>query len=326
MREEESISFDEVMRSTNESSRQYGKTDRYDFKKSEKLTHDQERFLKQIFVSFAENIMIHLGSLLQARVQMELVSVKQRAYQSFINALPDPTSIFVFRIDPETRGLISIDFSLAFALLDKLMGGRGVPLEEVRYFTDLEKAVILKSISKIFEGYQIAWKDVKSFNPQFVEMEFNPLAVHIVAPSETMVVINFQAYIAQTRGTIDLCLPFRHLKENIPKSSFDEFLLSRTTTTMAAGAPAQSVTPIFAKGIEAAKVPVVIELGRAELMFQELLYLEVGDCIKLDVEVTSPLKIRINDKTKFLGRPGMKDSRMAVQITKVIGEGDEEVE
>ncbi len=110
----------------------------------------------------------------------------------------------------------------------------------------------------------------------------------------------------------------------MPRASFDEFILQRTTQTT--GAPSQAVTPIFAKGIEAAKVPVVVELGRAELMFQELLYLEVGDCIKLDVEVTSPLKVMINEKTKFLGRPGVKDAKMSVQITKVIAEGDEEIE
>lgn len=325
MRDGESFSFDDVMRSSHgDPQRNLGRADRYDFKKGEKLTHDQERFVRQIFVNFSENTMIQLGTLLQTRVQMELLDVRQRAYSQFINSLPDPTTIFIFRVDPETRGLVCIDFSLSFALLDKLMGGKGVPLEEVRYFTDLEKAVIQKPLSRVLDSYQIAWKDVKDFAPQYTDMEFNPQAVHIVTPNETMVVITFQAHIAQARGAIDLCIPFRHLKENIPKSSFDEFLLSRTTQTQAP--PAQAVTPIFAKGIEAAKVPVVVELGKAELMFQELLYLEVGDCIKLDVEVTSPLKIKINDKPKFLGRPGVKENKMSVQITKVIAEGDEEFE
>lgn len=324
MRESESASFDEMMRSASGAQRQSNKADRYDFKRSEKLSNDQERFVRQILGNFSENIVIHLGSMLQARVQMEFISVKQRPYSSFINSLPDPTTIFVFRIDPETMGLMCIDFSLSFALLDKLMGGRGVPLEEVRYFTDLEKAVIQKLFVKVLDGYRNAWKDVRELNPVFVEMEFNPLAVHIVVPNETMIVANFQAHIAQARGSVDLCLPFRHLRENVPRSSFDEFLLQRTTQTVAG--PAQTVTPIFAKGIEAAKVPVVVELGRAELMFQELLYLEVGDCIKLDVEVTSPLKVMINEKVKFLGRPGVKDGKMSAQITKVIAEGDEEFE
>lgn len=323
-RDGEPSSFGDGMRSGFGGQRQQNRADRYDFKRQEKLTNDQERFVRQIFNNFAENIMIHLGSMLQARVQMELVGVKQRSYQSFINSLPDPTTIFVFRIDPETSGLICIDFSLSFALLDKLMGGKGVPLDEVRYFTDLEKAVIQKPLARILEGYQSSWKDVKELNLQFMDMEFNPLAVHIVVPSETMVIVNFQAYIAQARGSVDLCLPFRHLKENVPKSSFDEFLLQRTTQM--AQASSQTVTPIFAKGIEAAKVPVIVELGRAELLFQELLYLEVGDCIKLDVEVTSPLRVMINEKTKFLGRPGIKDGKMSVQITKLIAEGDEDFE
>jgi len=152
--------FDDDYRSGQGDSKpkQFGRMDRYDFKKGEKLSHDQERFVKQIFGNFSESIMINLGTLLQSRVQMELADVRQRTYHTFMNSLPDPTTIFVFRIDPETRGLVCIDFSLSFALLDKLMGGKGVPIEEVRYFTDLEKAVILKPLSKILEGYQTAWR------------------------------------------------------------------------------------------------------------------------------------------------------------------------
>jgi len=61
-------------------------------------------------------------------------------------------------------------------------------------------------------------------------------------------------------------------------------------------------------------------------MFQDLLDLEVGDCIKLDTVVTDPMKLKVNNKTKFLGRPGIKDNKMSIQITKVLAEGDEDDE
>lgn len=297
--------------------------DRYDFKKGEKLSGDQERFVRNIFSGFAENVMINLGALLQTRIQMNLSGIRQRNYHSFVNSLPDPSSIFIFKIDAETRGLLCIDFQLSFSLLDRLMGGKGVPIDEVRTFTDLEKAVIMKPVNGIFDAYSQSWKEVRKVEPQFLELEFNPMAVHIVTPSEMMVVVNFQVTIAQTNGSVDICIPFRYLKDNLPRSSFDEFLITRGTSSSGSlqVAPSNIIT-----GVEAAKIPVVVELGRAELFFQDLLYLEVGDCIKLDVEVTAPMKLKVNDKTKFLGRPGVKDSKMSIQITKVIAEGDEEFE
>lgn len=320
----DSRSFDNEMRSAYGQNRFYSAPDRYDFKKGEKLSGDQERFVKNIFNGFSENVMIHLGALLQTRVQVDLVSVRQRNYHSFVNSLPDPSSIFVFRIDGETKGLLCVDLPLSFALLDKLMGGKGVPLEDVRPFTDLEKAVILKPVNKILDAYSEAWKEVKTVDAQFLEMDFNPMAVHIVTPSEMMVVINFQTYISQAHGSLDICIPFKYLKENLPRSSFDEFLITRGTSTNALSA--QMAPSNIVIGVEGAKIPVVVELGRSELLFQELLQLEVGDCIKLDVEVNSPMKVKVNDKTKFLGRPGVRDTKMSVQITKVVTEGDEEFE
>ena len=70
--------------------------------------------------------------------------------------------------------------------------------------------------------------------------------------------------------------------------------------------------------------PLAASLGRAELLFQELLSLEVGDTIRLDAEISQPLKIKVNSKTKFLGQPGIKDGRMATRVIKVLEEGDED--
>ena len=92
------------------------------------------------------------------------------------------------------------------------------------------------------------------------------------------------------------------------------------------GQASPTVAPLFAKNLEQAKVPVSVELGSTELLFQELAVLEVGDFIKLDQEITKPLKIKVNDRVKFLGRPGVRESRIAIQLIKVLQEGDEEFE
>ncbi len=296
----------------------------YDFSSGDKFSADQQKFLQKIFQNFAEQTITMLAPLLQCRVILELGgnSIRQRTYQSFLQSLPDPTSLMVFRLDAETRGLICVEYDLTFALLDKLMGGRGQPLDEVRYFTDLERALLQKPLVKFLEGYAEAWKEVKELKPQLASLEFNPHAVHIAPPSEMMVVVSFQTTIALTQGSVEVCLPFKHLKTIVPRASFDEYLVSRQTQTAAA----PSVTPHFTKSLESAKVPVAVELGRCEVMFQDLLGLEVGDQIKLNTPVGEPLRIKVNDKTKFLGHPGKRDSKLAIKVARVLTEGDEEFE
>jgi flagellar motor switch protein FliM len=227
----------------------------------------------------------------------------------------------VFGVSDQVQGFLDIDFDLSFALFEKLMGGRGGPPRDDQrpYFTDLEKTILKIPLLKILESYGEAWKDVHTLEAKYQSLEFNPNAVYICSPSETMVVTSFQVDVAQAEGLLSLCLPFRHLKELIPKRSFDEFVHLKTSMNLP-----KDDKIIFPETIQSAKVPVTVSLGRAELLFQELLSIEVGDTIRLDAETTQPLKIKVNEKTKFLGQPGIKDGRMATRVIRVLEEGDED--
>ena len=297
----------------------------YDFRQTEKFTTDQNRFLEKLFVGFAEAVVTQLAPLLQARFTMELISVKPKSYSGYIGNIPEPTPIIVFKVDNDTSAIIDLDFDLAFAMFEKLMGGKGLPpRDDVRgYLTDLEKAILRKPFNRILAGFGMAWRDFKVVEPTWTTLEFNPNAVHICTPSETMVVTTFQVEVAMAKGLLNLVVPFRYLKAGIPRSSYDEFVLTRTGTNLSIPGGA-SVTPVFATKIGTAKVPVSVSLGRAELMFQELLGIEVGDTIKLDSEIREPLRVKVNGRTKFLGHPGIKDGKLATRVTRVLQEGDEE--
>jgi len=292
----------------------------YDFRQTEKFSSDQNRFLQKIFSDFAEGTVQKLAPLLKSRYNMELISIKTRSYHSYLNSLPDPTPVLVFGINDQVSGFLDVDFELAFSLFERLLGGRGgPPPENLRpYFTDLEKTILKIPFLKILASYGEAWKDVKPIEPKFQSLEFNPNAVYICSPSETMVVTSFQVDLAQSRGLLSLCVPFQHLKEMIPKKSFDTW-----THTTGLNLPSDG-SIVFPETIHNAKVPVSLSLGRAELLFQELLTIEVGDTIRLDADITQPLKVKVNDKTKFFGQPGIKDGRMATKIVRVLEEGDED--
>ncbi|MGM9993047.1 MAG: flagellar motor switch protein FliM [Candidatus Bruticola sp.] len=314
-------SYDEIMRLT--SSRNGEGASAYDFRKTEKFTVDQRKFLERVFVSFSESVITSLAPLIQSRFRLELMKITSRSYTSYINSLSGTTPMLVFRLEQDVQGFIDIDFDLAFALFERLMGGKGMPIgDELRdYFTDLEKAILQKPLVRMLDAYTQAWKTLKPVKPQFVSFEFNPMAVHIAIPSELMVIIPFQAEIAAASGAINVVLPFRYLRDCLPKGSYDEFKL---TQGVKAGAPQQAMTPFLVDGVQNAKVPITVSLGRAELLFQELLSLERGDTIRLDTEISQPLRVKVNNKTKFLGHPGTKDSKLACKISRVLQDGDEE--
>lgn len=312
-------SYDEIMRLTSSPPRGDGAAS-YDFRKSEKFSGDQTKFLERVFIAFSEAVITNLAPMLKSKFNLELLSIVPRSYHSYLNSLPETTPMMIFRLEPDVQGFMDIDFNLAFALFERLMGGKGQPPRDDsrNYFTDLEKAILQKPLAKLLDAYTTAWKDIKPVKPQMSSIEFNPMAVHIASPSELMVIVPFQAEIASASGLINVVLPFRYLKDCIPKASFDEFMLTKNTSS---GGNQQSVLSVK---LESAKVPIVVTLGRAELLFQELLSLSVGDTIRLDSEISQLLRVRVNDQTKFLGYPGSKDGKLACKIERVLQEGEDE--
>lgn len=297
----------------------------YDFRQTEKFTADQNRFLNKLSVSFAENVVTQMAPLLQIRFNMELLRFQLRAYSNYLNNLPEPTPMLVFRLDSDTQAFLDFDFDLTFAIFEKLMGGRGLPpRDDTRtYLTDLERAILRRPLSRVLGAYGTAWKEFKPVEPQWDSLELNPNAVYLYPPGETMVVSAFQVDLGQTKGIVNAVVPFRYLKASIPKSSYDEFVLTRSGTNLG-GTPPSAVPPIFATKIGGAKVPVAMALGRAELLFRELLTIEVGDTIRLDTEIREPLRIKVNGRTKFRGFPGVKEGKLAARISQVLEEGDED--
>ena len=71
------------------------------------------------------------------------------------------------------------------------------------------------------------------------------------------------------------------------------------------------------------KVPVIIQMGQFDISVREFLSLSYGDVLQLDTKVDDELKCIVGNNTKFYCRPGTSGKKAAVQITRLITEGDE---
>ena len=69
--------------------------------------------------------------------------------------------------------------------------------------------------------------------------------------------------------------------------------------------------------------PIRAVLGKAEVTFEDVLKLQVGDVLKLDTRVKEPTVVFVGTKPKFLGRPGLVGRRKAVQLSSKIAKNDE---
>lgn len=293
----------------------------YDFKRPNKFSKEQIHTIQAIHENYARIMTNFYSAHLRTLVQISVHAVEQLTYDEFIKSMPNPTIMNIFQMDPLAgNAILEINPGLAFGILDRLFGGQGEAPDKIRGLTDIERTVLEKVVNRSLTLLREAWENVILFQPKLDVIETNPLFTQIVSPSEMVVLVTFHTTIGENEGLMNLCLPFIVLEPIISKLSA-HFWFAGT----AKGQTAENMANLRSR-IEKARVSLSAVMGQATIRLGELLELQKGDVIQLDTSINDYLPLLVGSKQKFLVRPGVVGSKMAVEITEVIREGDEEDE
>lgn len=294
----------------------------YDFKRPDKFSKDQIRTLYMMHENFARLLNTYLSTNLRSMVNVDVASVEQLTYEEFIRSLSNPSVVGVVSMTPLKGNIImELDSNISFATMDRLLGGLGEALEKIRTLTDIEETVMRKVIENILSNFSEAWQNVVKISPRLETIESNPQFTQIVPPNDMVVIITLKIKIGMVEGLMNICIPYLVLDPIMPKL---------TTTYWVASSVSKEAHPeqieLLQKKIKKTLVPVIVEMGTVDISIQEFLMLSIGDVLQLDTKVGSDLKMRIGSKHKFCCKPGLASKNVAVQISGIINEGDEQNE
>lgn len=294
----------------------------YDFKRALRFSKDQIRSLTRIHENFARLLTTFFSAQLRTYVQISVASADQIPYEEFIRSIPKMTILNVFEVPPlDGHIVMEVNPNVAYAMLDRVMGGRGTSINKVDNLTEIEMRIMSNLFEKAFSNLRDAWESVTEIDPILAEFEVNPQFLQMVSPNETVVVISLNTQIAETSGMINICIPHVVLEPIIPRLSVHYWMQTQKKER----APEEE--EVLKKRIKVAKLPVIAELGTATITIQEFLQLDVGDVIQLDQSIQQPLVIKIGDVPKFIGQPGKMNKRLAVQVLDTLkGGGDNDDE
>src|SRR5881396_1123763 len=108
----------------------------YDFRRPDRVSREQVRALYLLHDLFSHSLSSSLPIFLRTISEVTLISVEQQAYVEYLYGLPDPTAIFTLSMHPlQGVSVLELNPSLAFPVIDRLLGGKGVPLSEPRAVT-----------------------------------------------------------------------------------------------------------------------------------------------------------------------------------------------
>jgi len=290
----------------------------YDFRRPDKFSKDQLRAIQMIHESFTRQLTTTMSTMVRSMVSAEIASVDQLAYDEFIRSLVQPTVIGILEMYPFSgNALIEINPNLVFAIIDRMLGGRGEFSGKVRELTDIERTVIERVIMRMLELLEDSWSTVVDVRFRYENLESNPFFVQICPGSDMVLLIILKLRVGDVEGMISICIPYFLMEPIMDKLSSQQWFASTSKKSD------EDAKGILKKRLGKVYVPVALELGHTVLNVSDVMQLRAGDVIKLDETLEAPLGVRIGNLVKFRALPGSVNGRYAAEISEIIpGEDD----
>ena len=287
----------------------------YDFARPAKFSKEHLRTLEIIFEHYGRLLSTNLPVYLRKAIQVEVMNSEAVSYSEFSNALSNPVLLGIINFAPLKGNIIlEIASNLGYAMVDRMLGGEGEPLEKTREFSEIELLIIERILTVCVNLLHEPWENVVDIHPRLERIETNSQFAQIISPSEMIAIVTINIKIGDVEGLMNVCLPYLTLEDIMDKLNTKYWY-----STMQDKDEQQYVDAIETL-ISKAPIPMKAVLGNSTISVSDFSSLQVGDIIRLDTKVNQELDVFVGNIKKFTALPGSSGDKYAVRITSVIRE------
>ena len=287
----------------------------YDFARPAKFSKEHLRTLEIIFEHYGRLLSTNLPVYLRKAIQVEVMNSEAVSYSEFSNALSNPVLLGIINFAPLKGNIIlEIASHLGYAMVDRMLGGEGEPLEKTREFSEIELLIIERILTVCVNLLHEPWENVVDIHPRLERIETNSQFAQIISPSEMIAIVTINIKIGDVEGLMNVCLPYLTLEDIMDKLNTKYWY-----STMQDKDEQQYVDAIETL-ISKAPIPMKAVLGNSTISVSDFSGLQVGDIIRLDTKVNQELDVFVGNIKKFTALPGSSGDKYAVRITSVIRE------
>ena len=287
----------------------------YDFARPSKFSKEHLRTLEIIFEHYGRLLSTNLPLYLRKSVQVEVINSEAITYQEFTNALSNPVLLGIVNFAPLQGSIIlEMGTNLGYAIIDRMLGGKGEALERPRDFSEIEILILERIMVICVDLLNEPWQNVLDIKPHLERIETNPQYAQIISPNEMIAIITINVKIGDVEGLMNICLPYITVEEVIDKLNTKYWYANMQQYDEVDYADAIEVL------IRKAQIPVKAVLGTSTVSVSDFSMLQVGDIIRLDRGAEEELDVFVGNIKKFTALPGSSGENYAVRITEVIRE------
>ena len=174
----------------------------------------------------------------------------------------------------------------------------------------IEKALVEDFNQIILEEWCKQWESSIQLNPSIIGTESTGKFLQTSPADAMMLVLSMEASFGDVSGPMRIAVPYYTL----------EPVVSRLLATTVSKEEKQSVPPRWHNVYDEIPVAVSAEWDAFQLSLRDLSNLEVDDVIEMSPSLVEDTKLRIENRTCFIGEIGLEGDQVAFQVNESIAE------
>jgi flagellar motor switch protein FliM len=176
------------------------------------VSYERLPMLEIVFDRLVRLATTSLRNFTSDNVEVTLDSISSVRFGDYLNSIPLPAILSVIRAEEwENYGLLTVDSSLIYSMIDVLLGGRRIGGNiriEGRPYTTIELALARRMIEVILDDTHRAFEPVTQVNFKLERMETNPRFAAISRPGNAAILIELRIEMDDRGGKIEILLPY----------------------------------------------------------------------------------------------------------------------
>lgn len=276
------------------------------------VQYERLPMLEIVFDRMIRLLSTSLRNLFQDNVEVTLDNITSVRFGDYLNAIPLPTLLGVFRAEQwENSGLVTVDSNLAYATFDLLLGGKRGGLSsrlDGRPFTAIEMTLVRRLVEIVLGDLELSFQPLSPVTFGIDRIETNPRFATITRPGNAAILISLRLDVDGRGGMLQILFPYATIEpiRELLTQSFMGEKLGRDHVWEGH----------LATEIWQADVTMEAVLHEMMLPLKQVMSLKVGETLMFDAKPSDLITVRCGDWALTQGRIGRVDGHIAVQVTR----------
>ena len=274
------------------------------------VSYERLPMLEVVFDRLVRLMSTSLRNFTSDNVEVSLDNIASIRFGDYLNSIPLPAMLSVFKAEEwDNYGLITVDSSLIYSIVDVLLGGRrgtAAMRIEGRPYTTIERSLVERMVMVMLSDMSAAFEPLSPVTFRFDRLETNPRFATISRPSNAAIVIRLRIDMEDRGGRLEMLLPYATL-EPVRELLLQMFMGEKF------GRDSIWETHL-AEELWITEVSMQAVLDEQVMRLNEVFNLQVGSQIMLSASPDSKISMRCGDVTLYNGKMGRKGDLIAIQI------------